>query len=65
MLLHFDINIKINQSYFLYLSNKHQKYFMVEIMSKDRFILTSSEVRTDLQDETVKVKEPVSTLNVS
>lgn len=38
---------------------------MVEIMSKDRFILTSSEVRTDLQDETVKVKEPVSTLNVS
>lgn len=65
MLLHFDINIEINQSYLLYLSNKHQKYFMVEIMSKDKFILKRSKVRTDLQDETVEVEEPTSTLNGS
>lgn len=36
---------------------------MAEFISKDMFMLTSSEVRTDIQDETVSVEEPTSTLN--
>jgi len=32
---------------------------MAEFISKDTFTLTSSEVRTDRQDETVSVEEPI------